>query len=248
MGLSSIHQHILVILQSHPGGIDIKEVRAILGLPPDEQEHLNRRLRDLYPLHIIERRRDGKRTIYLYKGPRPEGEWEYADVSKALKARVLAEAHGRCAMCGRTASEDKVRIHIDHKIPKEWGGKSEWENLQALCSSCNEGKRNFFASFDPSVMKKVVTFESVHVRIGELLKLFFLKPVASDLISIVASAIEYQEDWQKRLRELRYLGWEIEVTRQKVDGRVKTSYTLKKFLPWPDNPTKHIKDYERRSK
>lgn len=245
MALSSIHQHILLILKSHPDGIDIKGVRAALNLPPDEQEHLNRRLRDLYPLHIIQRLREGGRTVYVYKGPRPEGQWEYAEVNKKLKAQVLVEAHGRCAMCGKTVAGDEVKLHVDHKIPKAWGGKSERDNLQALCSGCNEGKRNFFASLDPAVMGKVVGFESVHVRIGELLKLFFQKPVPSDLISIVASAVEYQEDWQKRLRELRYLGWEIDVLRKKMQGRVKTWYTLKKFAPWPEHPTRQIKEYER---
>jgi hypothetical protein len=38
--------------------------------------------------------------------------------------------------------------------------------------------------------------------------------VPSDLIGVVASAKQYQEDWQKRLRELRTLGWMIEYRRE----------------------------------
>jgi hypothetical protein len=34
--------------------------------------------------------------------------------------------------------------------------------------------------------------------------------VRSDLLGIVASAKNYQEDWQRRIRDLRFLGWDYQ--------------------------------------
>jgi hypothetical protein len=50
----------------------------------------------------------------------------------------------------------------------------------------------------------------------------------------VANAKQYQEDWQKRLRELRLLGWKIKSSRQKKkEGRVVAYYALQEAKPWP---------------
>jgi hypothetical protein len=82
---------------------------------------------------------------------------------------------------------------------------------------------------------------SVHVRIGELLKASRGRPVSSELIAIVAN----QEDWQKRTRELRYLGWHIDVTKSTIpSGRVRSSYTVKRFTDWPPDPSGWIRKYE----
>lgn len=50
------------------------------------------------------------------------------------RAIVLHEADYECASCGGTATE------ADHKWPKKWGGTDDFENLQALCRSCNASK------------------------------------------------------------------------------------------------------------
>jgi hypothetical protein len=69
-------------------------------------------------------------------------------------------------------------------------------------------KEAYFSSLhvDAELMKGVMAHESVHVRIGELLKTVGVgKRTASQLIDVVAD----QSDWQKRLRELRcpVIGW-----------------------------------------
>jgi hypothetical protein len=73
-------------------------------------------------------------------------------------------------------------------------------------------------------------------RIGELLKAFRGDWVPSSLIGVVASMQQYQEDWQKRLRELRFLGWEIPSKRAKdrVTGRTNTWYRVEHWEPWPE--------------
>jgi hypothetical protein len=74
-------------------------------------------------------------------------------------------------MCGRTIAEDEIKLVVDHKTPRDWNGTNDRENLQALCYECNAGKKAHFASLDPELMKKAMGSNSVHVRIGELLKL-----------------------------------------------------------------------------
>ena len=142
-------------------------------------------------------------------------------------------------MCGRTPLEDRVRLQVDHKIPREWGGTDDLENLQPLCEECNRGKKNLFASYDEFAdeIRAAINHDSVHVRIGELLKAFgWCSPVRSDLLEIVASPPgDYQEDWQKRLRELRTLGWEITTSRRREEGRVRVVlHARSSSEPWPD--------------
>lgn len=52
----------------------------------------------------------------------------------------------------------------------------------------------------------------------------------------MASAKEYHEDFQRRIRDLRYLGWDYEQQKRHNEGaRVRTYYRLIKDTPWPDN-------------
>jgi len=71
--------------------------------------------------------------------------WDYrllesALVPDSLRYRVLKESKGRCALCGITKNESP--LHVDHIIPRNKGGKTEYENLQALCVKCNCSKRD----------------------------------------------------------------------------------------------------------
>jgi len=71
--------------------------------------------------------------------------WDYRlidtdPVSDSLRYTVLKESGGRCALCGATRNE-RV-LDVDHIIPRSLGGKTEYSNLQVLCSKCNRSKRN----------------------------------------------------------------------------------------------------------
>ncbi len=57
-----------------------------------------------------------------------------------IRYRVLKEAKGRCALCG--ATKDERPLDIDHIIPRSQRGKTEYANLQVLCSKCNRSKRD----------------------------------------------------------------------------------------------------------
>ena len=242
MGLSEISLRILDLLKTHPEGLTSGEIREELGIAAGEHAQLDRRRRDLYKFHIIEKIGAANDVRYVYKGERAEPLTTGA-INIRVRAEVIHRAHGRCGMCGKTIEADGISLVVDHKIPQTWGGTDNVSNLWAICRDCNAGKKDYFESFDPEVMRHVMNYASPHKRIGELLKLYFNKPVPGWLIEFVAMD---QEDWPKRTRELRYLEWDIRVSLKKdiTTGRVEASYTLRKFTEWPADPTKWIRDYE----
>lgn len=236
----TIHLAMIEALKAHPDGLSEVGLRRAMNVPTDEQAQFGRRRRDLKRWFLIEKRGSGINTVYVYKGVREKPLFD-ADIDSKTRAEILHEAHGRCGMCGRTIENHGITLAVDHKIPRDWGGSGEKENLWAICEECNGGKKAHFASQNQDLMKKVMGFSSVHVRIGELLKANFRQPVSSRLISFVAD----RDDWKKRTRELRYLGWEISVSRKTMDGKSIAFYTLLTYSEWPENPTKWIQEYER---
>lgn len=172
-----------------------------------------------------------------------------APISPRLRAETLTP--GLCEMCGRTPSQHGVVLSVDLKFPPEWGGTNDRINLWALCEECTDGRRQFLEAYAPYAeqISRATAFEEPHRRIGELLKAFQGRPVPSDLIGIVASAKEYQEDFQRRIRELRSLGWEIQASRRYHEGvRVRVYYRLLHYKPWPDNIREAINAAEPRNK
>jgi predicted transcriptional regulator len=140
-------------------------------------------------------------------------------------------------MCGRTPLEHNVVLQVDHKLPQEWNGSDDIENLQPLCEECNRGKKNYFATLDkygPQIRAASESLEP-HRRIAGILLAVYPDEVRSDIIEMVAHQHQYQEDWQKRTRELRELGWDYTTRKKKdPDGRVRTYYRLTKHTPLPN--------------
>jgi len=222
------------VLFEHRGTpLTMQQIRELIGGDMASHEQLQRRRRDLNPYFVIDQTRAGTDTFYELTGRKRAARSPGTGISEKVAAQVLQ--HGRCAMCGRTPLEDGVKLQVDHKIPREWGGTDDLDNLQPLCEEHNRGKKHFFATYDKfsDRIRDAIGHEEVHRRIGELLKAFEGEWVPSDLIGIVASAKQYQEDYQKRMRELRTLGWVIEVKREKEGRRFVPYYRLTKFNPWP---------------
>jgi hypothetical protein len=242
--LGVIHAQILELI-SRPEGATMLQLREILKTG-DTQGQLDRRLRELDPHHVIERTRQGKWVVYRRTGPRASGEWDFSSISKKDRAAVLHDAHGVCQMCGKTIKDHGIRLHVDHKIPQEWGGTSALENLWAICSVCNEGKRSFFATFDAKTMTKVLAHESVHRRLLEALRLRPGDWFDFDFLKFVANFEDYQDDWTKRIRELRYFGLKIEVGKFKSGRRVVSRYRLiGDVADLPEDLSAAAQEYER---
>jgi 5-methylcytosine-specific restriction endonuclease McrA len=221
-----------LLFESRGTPLTISQIRKRLKVASGTQEHLNRRVRELYREFDIDRKRTGNATTYELKGRLPVSRAS-GRINKDVRAYVLRNQ--RCDQCGRTPSDHHVVLHVDHKIPKAWSGTDEIGNLQSLCSECNEGKKNYYATYDQYApqLRKAVGYDEPHRRIGELLKAFRGEPVRSDLLERVANAKQYQEDWQKRLRELRLLGWKIKSSRRKEQDRIVAYYELEEAQPWP---------------
>ena len=64
---------------------------------------------------------------------------ERAKLTPKLRYDVLLRDNFRCRACGASA-ETGAHLHIDHISPISDGGRTEFDNLQALCSPCNYGK------------------------------------------------------------------------------------------------------------
>ena len=60
---------------------------------------------------------------------------------KQLRYLALSNSEGRCQCCGARAS-DGVTMHVDHIKPRSRYPKLELslDNVQVLCSDCNQGK------------------------------------------------------------------------------------------------------------
>lgn len=214
----------------------------------EDQVHFDRRLRELRDYFYIPAVRNGPHYRYPLRGwvrhSRAEGG---PAISSRLRAQVLAPQ--RCAQCGRAPLQHGVVLMVDHKVPRSWGGSNDLDNLQPLCEECNAGKRDYFKTFEPYAEKirLAVNHDEPQKRIGELLKAFEGGWVRTDLLAIVASARQYQEDWQRRLRDLRLLGWEIDHQRRHHEGaRVWTYYRAVRTRPWPANIREAITAEERR--
>jgi diadenosine tetraphosphate (Ap4A) HIT family hydrolase len=73
------------------------------------------------------------------------GIWDYRlldtnPVPDSLYYNVLKDSNSRCELCGATKNERP--LHVDHIKPRSKGGKTEYDNLQVLCSKCNQAKGN----------------------------------------------------------------------------------------------------------
>ncbi|UUR09506.1 HNH endonuclease [Sphingomonas glaciei] len=252
-GLGAIHEKILELLKGAPQGLDVHEIREHLGGTGaiGDQQHLDKRIRELRDYYHAPRRKVAGRWVYVYEGERGKAAADDGKITPRVRAEVLHRAHQRCQMCGRTVGGDGVKLQVDHKIPRTWGGATVSENLWALCEACNQGKRDYFSSFNDAEMQEIMSKESVYERIAETLRLHAPEPTPSWLLEFVANFDDFQDDWQKRLRELRYpvIGMVIPPTLRKLpSGKREAAYRLEKWVDLPANHKFLIKEHERLTK
>jgi hypothetical protein len=156
----------------------------------------------------------------------------------SLRRRAQALAPGFCAQCGKSPKKHGVVLEADLRVPAEWGGTTDPENLWPLCGDCSEGKRQFLETYSSysDQIRHAASFDEPQRRIGELLRALQGEWVASELIGIVASAKEFQTDYERRIRELRALGWDYKARKAHGEGaRVRVYYQLVRSAPWPEN-------------
>jgi 5-methylcytosine-specific restriction endonuclease McrA len=119
-------------------------------------------------------------------------------INDKLRYAILQRDQSTCQRCGRTI-KDGVKLHIDHKVPVDMGGRSIPENLWVLCDTCNLGKKNFFSDEDASTMRQILALTSGRQR---LIKYFKLNPnkIIDPLKLQIISDIR---DWTRTIRDIR---------------------------------------------
>jgi len=172
MSMSHIYQPLLIKSLVESGGASTLRQLALQFLSQDESQvqYYEDRLKKM-PIPVLKRHniidKDGdlvslaikKLTLeqkaqikmiceqkiqeYIFK--RGIGIWDYRmldsnPIPDSLYYRVLKESGGRCALCGATKKERPLQV--DHIKPRSKGGKTVYENLQVLCSKCNQTKSN----------------------------------------------------------------------------------------------------------
>ncbi|MGA9206973.1 MAG: hypothetical protein WB347_04170 [Terriglobales bacterium] len=173
---------------------------------------------------------------------------------RKLRELVLTRDRRTCQMCGardkggRPHDAKRVRLTVGLLVPRENGGSYSRNNSRTLCRECAGGLDKIpFTLLKPNPLVQSATrHESVHMRIGELLKAAGVgKAVPIRMIDIVAN----QPEWRRRLRELRCLGWRIAAIRTGLPGgRFQSAYRLDKFTEWPPDPSASIRRYAQRCK
>src|SRR4030066_385289 len=78
--------------------------------------------------------------VYRYD-PQKVSKKELQDFTAVQKVAILKRDNYRCVQCGMGKKEG-VELHVDHIIPKDFGGEATIENGQTLCSRCNFLKKN----------------------------------------------------------------------------------------------------------
>lgn len=157
-----------------------------------------------------------------------------SSIDVRLRFQALYAARGGCENCGKSIDKHGIARVVVHKVPPEFGGLTETDNVWALCEECDGPRMNYFRRLDAGWISRMKETRSVHLRLGETLKVFQTQPVPTAVLKRVAN----QDDWKKRIRELRYLGWEIETFNRRVsDKRVSSFYRLVKSRSWPADPS-----------
>lgn len=64
-----------------------------------------------------------------------------------------------CQYCGRHKTElrKNEKLTRDHVLPRDLGGKDEWENVVAACNTCNNKKANYRIEDTKFVLRKQPT-------------------------------------------------------------------------------------------
>lgn len=120
-------------------------------------------------------------------------------INQKLRYAVLHRDNSTCQRCGKTVN-DGIKLHVDHKIPVDMGGKTVIDNLWTLCNECNLGKKNFFSDDESSIMKEISELSSGSKKLKRYFELCPNKVIEPTKLQIVSGGLR---DWERALRKIR---------------------------------------------
>jgi len=136
-------------------------------------------------------------TYTLRSSKKAEGN-ERGSIDRKTRYRILQRDDSKCQRCGRTPA-DGVKLHIDHKIPVEYGGETSDDNLWVLCQECNEGKKHWFKDEDPEELKRIFGMKGTKERLNA-----YFDAHPNELIEISKlQMIGGTREWTRTLRYVR---------------------------------------------
>ena len=107
-------------------------------------------------------------------------------ISAQKRTEILERNGYTCRLCGAGAGDPdpfnpnrKLRLHVDHIVPKSQGGTDEDDNLRVLCSACNQGRGNIQAPSESALnlLARIRrTPRDVQAEVFKSLKLKFAPP------------------------------------------------------------------------
>lgn len=210
---------ILKYFQEHVGEQIHRDVLKDLVGNVGSWERSLRTLRD--DGYVVEYNRSTKCYCFPYAEPQNVPK-DNRYISSKLRALVMIRDNSTCQMCGRNVRDDHIRVHIDHVVPLSWGGTTELDNLQVLCSDCNEGKKNYVESENPALMVEVNKATSTKERLRLYFEYYKNKQIDVDKLAVIAKTRE----WTRALRYVRSdYDMDIEfIPRNKAKGIDKDCY------------------------
>lgn len=119
-------------------------------------------------------------------------------INNKLRYSILQRDDSKCQRCGMGIA-DGVKLEVDHKLPVDWGGANDEDNLWTLCSECNGGKKNLFSDLDVDIMKQIIVLKSGYDRLKMYFKLNPNQKIEPIKLEIVAQI----RDWERTLRYIR---------------------------------------------
>jgi len=185
---------ILKLLQDHfPSPVPIKQIAKAAGI-----HEWARRLRELVADGWDIETLPSQKAYRLRSKNRGHPRAQQAAITSKQRYRILHRDQSRCRRCGRTP-DDGVKLVVDHRIPRDWGGSNEDNNLWPLCEQCNQGKKAWESDVDAAAMRRVLEERSAKGRLREYFRLRPNQILTKEELQIVAGITDYQ----RRIRELR---------------------------------------------
>lgn len=116
--LRSLYAFLYERRENPPTMVEIRDWAAAEN--GESHSQTDRRVRELRGWFWLLAVRTGRSYVYVLQGRAGRVRGGRSGISPAVRGEVLIAQ--RCAQCGKTSTEDHVKLEVDHKIPYSWGG------------------------------------------------------------------------------------------------------------------------------